>query len=94
MLQPTDPAFLVRELYQRITDLERQVAVMAGTRGVYVERARVVSFAGGTQCNIDYTPGGPQRVVTFLSSYTPVALDQVLVINSPVWSGVLGKVSA
>ena len=84
---------LVRTVMDTVRDLVSRVGRLERERAVYFERAQVTAYTGGsTQCTVTYPSGAP-RTLPYLSPYVPVVNDQVLVVNSPAWSGVVGKVS-
>lgn len=86
-------AVLVADLYERLTAGEKRIAALEGQRAPYKERAQVTAYSGGTQCTVTY-PSGVTRALPFYTTYTPTVGDQVVVENSPAWSGVTSKVSA
>jgi len=98
--------YLLRDLYQRITALEQEVALLKGTRGASFELARVVTYIGGATCTVQYpnyaagqnpasaTLTGPTRVVPFQAGYTPAPGHNDLIINSPAWSGAMFPITA
>lgn len=93
MSNPADPLYQLTRLYQRVEEIAALVRTVADVaKSVSVERAKVTAVSA-PQATIEYTPGGTTRKVPYLGS-APSVNDQVLIINSPVWSGVLGKVSA
>lgn len=92
MARPTDPGYEFRVLAERVARLEAAQRDAAVRRGVYVERAEVTAV-GGSMCDVVY-PSGVSRSVPYVTSYAPTVGDQVLVQNSPEWSGVVGAVSA
>ena len=90
---PTAPAYQVALLWEQIRALSEAVRVLQDALNNEThERAQVTAYSGGTQCTVTYPSGAP-RTLAYLSPYVPVVNDQVLIVNSPSWSGVVGKVS-
>lgn len=92
MSNPAGRDYQVSQLLARLADLEERCARMERATGVYAERARI-SGVGGAMVVVTY-PTGTTRTLPRSSTYSPVVNDQVLVLNSPAWSGVVCKVSA
>ena len=91
---PSDPAFVVQELYDRLRALETVAAAAAGRRLVYVEDATVSAAPGGATCTVTYDYGA-QRAVRYLLSYTPVVGHRVLILTGGDGVGtILGRISA
>ena len=92
MSSPAESGYQLTVLLARIADLETRCARIESAPRVTLERARVTA-AGGAMVAVVYVTG-TTRTVPYLAGYAPAVNDQVLVVNSPAWSGVLGKVSA
>lgn len=91
MTTPAEPGYQIYVLMRKVEELQTQLNDAIRTRGVSFERAQVTSV-GGSQVTVTY-PGGATRPLPYLGT-APAALDQVLIINAPAWSGVVGKTSA
>lgn len=92
MSGPADKTYQVSLLLDRIAAIEERCRRLEEAGRTYAERARVSTPGGGSMCVVTY-PSGATRTLPRLASYTPVLDDQVLILNSPAWSGVVGKVS-
>ena len=92
MITAADHGYELRLLLDRVAAVEARCKRLEETPRVTVERAQV-TITGGAMCTVTYATG-TTRTVPFSSTYTPVFGDQVWVINSPAWSGVVSKVSA
>lgn len=89
---PGSREYELGKMYAHLAALEDRCARLERSAGVYVERVRINSV-GGTMVVVAY-PNGGLRAMPYISTYSPVVNDQVLALNSPQWSGVIGKVSA
>lgn len=93
MLNPVDPLYAIKEIYERLSNLEGLAQRIAtGLMGVRLARGAVTA-TGGTQCTVLLSDGLTSVTKGYLTSYTPTVGHQVLLVFSPIWSGVLGQVS-
>lgn len=106
MTNPADGAALqlFRGLSERIASLENQAAQYR--QGVSFELARVIVYSAGTTCKVQYpnypagempwsgTLTGPTRILPFHYGTSPIVGSNVLILNSPAWSGVIMPISA
>ena len=96
----------LKNILDRVAALESRAASAEGERRVTAELARVTAYAGGVTCTVTYpnypageTPSsgtltGTTRILGFQLGYTPAVGHNVLVVNSPQWSGVACAISA
>lgn len=91
MIGPSDPRYEAARIFERFAEIEARCKRLEQAPRVSVERAQVTTL-GGAMVTVTY-PTGTVRSVPYLGA-SPAVNDQVLILNSPAWSGVVGKVSA